>query len=150
MYLVIGIVIILFDQFTKHLVRKFIAFNESVDLIDNFLSITYVRNPGAAWGIMADFSWLLTTLPLIVALVIVVFIKKNPKYPSVVKLTLTMIAAGGIGNFIDRIAFGSVTDMISFSFFPPVFNVADIAVTTGCFFLIIYVIIKDLAQKEKK
>ena len=57
------------------------------------------------------------------------------------KTALTLIVAGGIGNMIDRFMFGHVTDMISFSIFPPVFNVADIAVTCGCAILILSLLI---------
>ena len=59
-----------------------------------------------------------------------------------------MVIAGGMGNLIDRIVFGFVTDMISLSFFPPVFNVADIAVTLGCVILIIYIAIFDSSKKK--
>ena len=66
------------------------------------------------------------------------------------KVALLCIIAGGIGNLIDRFLFGYVTDMISFSIFPPVFNIADISVVCGCGLLIIYVLFFMKDDKTNK
>ena len=66
------------------------------------------------------------------------------------KVALLCIIAGGIGNLIDRFFLGYVTDMLSFSIFPPVFNIADIAVCLGCGILIIYVLFFMKDDKPKK
>lgn len=118
---------------------------ESFTLIEDFLSITYVQNPGAAWGLMSDNRWILIILPLLLAAGICFFIYKNPEIHWIEKIALTMIATGGLGNLIDRVYLGKVVDMISFSFFSPVFNVADIAVTTGCGIIILFIISQEFA-----
>jgi len=60
-----------------------------------------------------------------------------------------MIIAGGIGNLIDRMVFGWVTDMLDFSIFPPVFNVADIGVTLGCGMFVLYILMEERFQKHE-
>ena len=66
------------------------------------------------------------------------------------KVALLCIIAGGIGNLIDRFLLGYVTDMLSFSIFPPVFNIADIAVCLGCGILIVYVLFFMKDDKPEK
>ena len=65
------------------------------------------------------------------------------------KVSLTLIASGGAGNIIDRLLFGQVTDMISFSIFPPVFNVADIAVTCGCGLFVLSLLVDERKEGSK-
>ena len=71
---------------------------------------------------------------------ILIFILKHRKSAKLLKFSLTLIASGGRGNCIDRMFMGYVTDMFDFSIFPPVFNIADIAVTLGCILVIVYVL----------
>jgi signal peptidase II len=63
-------------------------------------------------------------------------------------LSLVLIISGGVGNLIDRVTMGFVTDLFDFRIFP-VFNVADIAICTGCFFLVLYVLFFDGKEGEK-
>mgnify|MGYP002527880697 CR=1 FL=1 len=64
--------------------------------------------------------------------------------------SLAIILGGGIGNLIDRLMFGKVTDMISFSFFPPIFNVADIGVTVGCGLLLLDTVLEIISEKKSE
>jgi signal peptidase II len=85
-------------------------------------------------------------MPAVVMIAAAVYIVRDKDQSAIgmmQKVSLTLIAAGGVGNMIDRFMFGHVTDMISFSIFPPVFNVADIAVTCGCAMLILSLIIGE-------
>lgn len=63
-------------------------------------------------------------------------------------LSWALIIAGGVGNLIDRIALGFVTDMLDFSIFPPIFNVADIGVTSGCALFVVYILAGDRLKKS--
>ncbi len=148
-YFIAAAGILLADQFVKAAVRAALPVGGAVAVLGNFFRITYIRNNGAAWGILSGMRGFLMVFPLVMTVLIVVFLLKNRQMHWLGKLSLTMIAAGGIGNFIDRIVFGYVTDMFSFSLFPPVFNVADIAVTVGCGLLMIFVFRGEkLSQKR--
>ena len=133
-YFLIGIIVIALDQFTKHLVRG-MGQDEVIHVIGDFLRIVHVENSGAAFGMFAGSRRFLLIFPAIVIAGAIFLISRDMGSDlkgKLSKVSLALIASGGIGNMIDRFLFGHVTDMISFSIFPPVFNVADIAVTCGC------------------
>lgn len=137
-YVLIGTVVIVLDQLTKYLVRG-MGESDVINVIGDFLRIVHVENSGAAFGLFEGSRKFLLVFPAIVIAGAIYLISKdlgtNLK-GKLTKISLALIASGGIGNMIDRFLTGHVTDMISFSIFPPVFNVADIAVTCGCGLLI--------------
>ena len=144
-YFLIATLIIVLDQFTKYLIRGLPLDFEFV-LIDRFLRLVHVENSGAAFGMFSGNTKFLLIVPAVVICIAVFVISRQKGTGTkdiLEKLSLTMIAAGGIGNIIDRLMFGHVTDMISFSIFPPVFNVADIAVTCGCGLMILSLFINE-------
>ena len=149
-YLVLAAVVIAADQITKMMTRSALVPGETIPVIGDFFTITYVQNKGAAFGMLSGQSKLLTLLPLAVIIAAMVFVLASKKTHPFVKAAVTLIAAGGAGNIIDRIQLGQVTDMISFSIFPPVFNVADIAVTVGCFLILIYVVFGERIEQAWK
>ena len=101
--------------------------------------IRLVHNTGAAWGMFSDSTFALGVFSLIVCAVIVIFYFVAIKQSTwVTTIGFALVVAGGIGNAIDRFAFGFVTDFIEFSFMDfPVFNIADIGVTCGFAIVII-------------
>lgn len=114
---------------------------EKHKVINNFLYITYARNSGAAWGIFSDHTIYLTIFSGIATLLLIGFIVTSKR--GLASFSFTLIIAGAIGNLIDRIRLGYVIDFIDtyiFGYDFPVFNVADMAVTVGVTFLIIYVL----------
>lgn len=145
LYLLLAAVIIAADQFTKYLVRS-LPLDFVYNVIGNFLRIVHVENSGAAFGMFSGNRKFLLILPAIVIAIAVYVIaghKGNGSRDVLEKVSLTMIASGGVGNIIDRLIFGQVTDMISFSIFPPVFNVADIAVTCGCGLMLLSLFVSE-------
>lgn len=138
--LVIGAVIVATDQIIKYFVSSNLQPIGSVSVIDNFLKLTYVENNGVAFGMFADMRWIFVALTsaLLIAIIIVMFVKR-PK-GKMFYISAGLIIGGGIGNLIDRIFYGYVIDYISLSFFPPVCNFADYAITIGTILLIIYVL----------
>jgi len=120
-------------------------------LIQGFLHLTYLENTGAAFGFMAGFSgaqWVLSAIKLVTLVLAVAYFAKLPCEArfTFIRIPLVMIAAGGIGNLIDRVRFGFVVDMFLFRFIDfPVFNVADIYVTVGAFLFVFVVlfVVKD-------
>lgn len=137
-YLLLGIIVIALDQFTKYLVRGMES-DEVIHVIGDFLRIVHVENSGAAFGLFEGSRRFLLIFPavIIAGAVYLIFRDLGSELKGrLSKVSLALVASGGIGNMIDRFLYGHVTDMISFSIFPPVFNVADIAVTCGCGLLI--------------
>lgn len=119
-------------------------------MISDFFSLTYVRNDGAAFSSFRGQQLLLVAVSTAVVAVALIFLWKNRKKDKLLCSGLAMVAGGGAGNLIDRAVFGSVTDMFSFSIFPPVFNVADIGVVIGCSLIIVYSIVSERREKDKK
>lgn len=113
---------------------------ESISIIGDFFRLTHIENRGAAFSILEEQRLFLILMPIIAIVVAAWYLMRHKDEHWSMHASIIMIIAGGIGNLIDRIGFGKVTDMFDFSIFPPVFNVADIAVTLGCGLLIIYVL----------
>lgn len=147
--LIIIIVILAADQISKYLIQLYLSpVGTSLPLIDGLLQFTNVHNTGAAWGLMEGFRWLFIPLTLIVAgAFFVVMIKFRKKLCVFSRITLALLFAGAVGNFIDRSILAYVRDFIDitplFSF--PVFNVADSSLSVGCVMLVI----DSLFLKEK-
>ncbi len=141
------------DQLVKWLTIQNIPENTTLEEpILGLFRLAHHRNTGAAWSIMEGQTWFfLLTLGIFVVVLIVLIRKKwfNKKAELV---ALAVILGGAFGNAIDRIfRGGEVVDMIRFHFWMnfPTFNVADIFITLGCFFLIVYVIFFDKEVSER-
>ncbi len=143
MYYLIMAAVVLLDQLTKYLVRSGMALYESIPVIDGIFHITYIQNSGAAFSILQGRIFVLILLPLVFSVAFLIAIAKLRKkaHPALL-CSFSLIAAGGIGNLIDRAILGSVTDFLDFRIWP-IFNVADIAVCCGCGLLLIYTIFID-------
>ena len=124
--------------------------NESVSVIGDFFELRYIQNDGAAFSSFAGKQAFLIAVSIIAIIGAAFFLRKMKSEGAMFKIALLCIIAGGIGNLIDRFLLGYVTDMLSFSIFPPVFNIADIAVCLGCGILIIYVLFFMKDDKPKK
>ncbi len=124
------VVLVLSDQVTKFLVRQGLSFHETITLAP-FLNIVHVENRGAAFGMFADLSNVFfITVGGIAGMVIVgLMIKaRRERFP------LALLLGGAVGNLIDRVLFGTVTDFIDVhvgAYHWPAFNVADSALTLG-------------------
>lgn len=136
-----GVLMISADQLTKYIAVAKLAGKSGIEIIPNILEFYYTTNNGAAFSSFAGRRLLLIVMPIIMMVVLVVFLRKTKNKSFIIKLTVLMIIAGGIGNLIDRIAYGYVVDFINFTFIEfPIFNVADIFVTVGGVILVVYLI----------
>jgi signal peptidase II len=141
------------DQWTKWLVELHLGSHASVDLIPNFLSLTYVRNTGVAFGLFAahdQFSGtlMLTVLGLLALSFVGYYFWRLATSERVLLLALALVIGGAVGNLVDRIMNGGVTDFIDFyygTYHWHTFNVADSAITVGIFLMIL----GSLRQQEK-
>jgi len=143
MYHVIIILLIAIDQTLKNLISSTMKLGETIPLIDEVVHITYIRNSGGAFSILQGQTAVLILIPAVLTAAIIVYISIKRKKAAVpYLLALSLIAAGGVGNLIDRVRFGEVVDFIDFRFFP-IFNFADICVCCGCGLLLFYMVFYD-------
>lgn len=144
LYGLISFIIIIADQITKLFISTAFTDNTRHILIPGIINIVFRKNTGAAFSILSNHVILLGIISVVFCIGIIVFsIKRKPIHP-LFRTSLSLIFAGAFGNGIDRIIRGYVVDFIETAFINfPVFNIADIAITTGAVLLIIYVIFYD-------
>ena len=139
-FLVYGLgaaVLVLLDQLLKIWAIANLQGQPSRNLISGFIRLTYLENTGAAFGFLAGFGgaqWLLSGYKIVILAAAVAYFAILPvmRRFAFLRVPLTLIIAGGVGNLIDRVRFGFVVDMLEFEFINfPVFNLADIYVVSG-------------------
>lgn len=147
-------VVIITDQWTKYLVLNHFDYGESVVMIRDFFSLTYVRNTGAAFGFLAtthpSFRVPFFLIVPIVAMVVLGFLYRDlPQNAKWRAIALGLVSGGAIGNLIDRVRLGYVVDFLDFhyqnTYYFPAFNVADTAICVGVTILLLSTIV---TQKE--
>lgn len=128
---------LLLDQLSKIYIDNTFELSQSKRIISNFFHLTYVRNPGAAFGILSDSSIRLPffiTISVLASLGILWFIRRIPSEKHWQPLALGLILSGALGNLIDRIRLGEVIDFLDvhwYNYHWPAFNVADSAICVG-------------------
>lgn len=142
MHWIILLVLIAFDQITKYLVLENFALHQSEPIIEGIFHLTYVRNIGAAFSILQNQRTFFIVITTIVVLGIFWFIISKKYTGRLVLYSLILIAAGAIGNLIDRVRFGYVVDFFDFRIWP-VFNIADMTIVSGAILLSYYYIFLD-------
>ena len=137
------LLLIIVDQLTKLLVYGYLKPNESLE-VTSFLSFSHVHNYGAAFSFLANEDgwqqYFLVMVSSIASLAIAIWMAKTTKQQVFKLLALSLILSGAVGNLIDRAALGFVIDFIDFhyqTFYFPVFNVADMAISAGVVLLIL-------------
>lgn len=157
MYVIMSILAVLtmvaVDQLVKYWAITMLAPMGSILLVPGILRLTYVENRGAAFSILENQIWLFVVLALVILCGIVYVLRMGRIQTITGKLALLIIAAGAIGNTIDRVIHHYVVDMIEVTFIHfPVFNIADIYVCVGvAMFAIYYLFIhKDAEETEHK
>ena len=140
---------ILADYLTKLLAVARLKGEDPVPFLRGVLRFSYVENPGAAWGMLANHRWVFMVFSAVaIAAIVVYLVRRDP--PLLLCVSLSLILSGGIGNMIDRTFRGVVVDFIEFYLFPfPVFNVADCLVVVGAGLLILW-LIRDTVREQKK
>jgi len=132
--LLLSLVIVILDQLTKQLVRLEFAVGESVPVWAGWFDLTYVRNTGAAWGMLGGQNALLAVLSVVMLVVMVCFRRAFLSDTWEHRLALGLMLGGIVGNLMDRLRLGWVTDFLDFhwrGYHWPAFNVADAAICVG-------------------
>ncbi len=130
--------IVIVDQISKLLVLKILGFGRSQDIIPNILSLTLVKNKGAAFSLFSNSTSLLTIISFFVSLLLITLILKSPPRSYWNSIGLIYLLGGTLGNGIDRLFRGYVLDfleLVPIDF--PIFNLADIAINIAliCFII---------------
>ncbi len=137
--IILGLVL---DQVVKMAVVNNIGLSEQKPVIKGVLSLTHLRNNGAAWSILEGQQWFFVLTTVLVLAVAIWFWLKNLS-KNWYAIGLTLIISGALGNFIDRVRQGYVVDMFQLDFINfPIFNVADILLSIGFVVLFIGILIE--------
>jgi signal peptidase II len=153
---VLVILLILADQATKAWVTASLGLHESVPVIPGLFSLTYIRNPGAAFGFLAGASpffrqvFFVAVNLLAIGLILYALVR-NRFIQASWRIPLALILSGAAGNLVDRVRFGEVVDFLDVyvgSHHWPFFNVADMAITTGAVLLVILVIRGEKGERQ--
>jgi signal peptidase II len=170
--LIYGVIlfIIVLDQITKFVVKQSMNLYESIGVIGDFFRLTYIENPGMAFGIQFENKILFTILSIAAAVIVLIYLLRMTKEKFIFRMALALILGGAIGNLIDRLINGRVVDFFDFEFFDislpafkflflnfpgydmtrwPVFNIADSAVTCGML-LLTYIIFTQKAVTKQE
>jgi signal peptidase II len=143
----ISIILVILDQWTKHIVRSNLSFNEfwmPWERLAPYIRVVHWHNTGAAFGIFQGNNSIFVVLAFIIIGLIFVYFPTIPESDYYFRLALSLQMAGATGNLIDRLMRGFVTDFISVGRFP-VFNVADSCITMG-----VVVLLLGMWMEERK
>ena len=140
---ILVIAVLIIDQITKKIVMDSMQPNQTIPIIENIFHITFVRNPGAAFGILQDQRMFFIVITSIIILVIIaIYWKLAHERNLMLTIALGLQLGGALGNYIDRIRFAYVVDFFDFRVWP-VFNVADMALVAGVILLAWQIIVKQ-------
>lgn len=148
--------IISLDQITKLYVHTQFQLHESVPVIQNFFHLTYVRNYGAAFGMLAQTNAsfrevFFLMIPPIACLTILYILKTVDDHDTKQTIALSGIFAGALGNYLDRLQFRYVIDFLDFhykSFSWPAFNISDMTIVGGVISLVYLMIVESSSKKD--
>ena len=143
------VLLIVLDQLVKWAIVSNIKIGEVKGFIPSIMSLTYLQNTGAAFSILENQQWLFTIITLLVIGGAIWYLIKNIKGSFWLISGLTLIIAGGLGNYIDRLRQGFVVDMFQVDFINfAVFNVADTYLTFGVLIMLLVIIKEETNGSE--
>lgn len=142
-FALVSLAVIAVDQLSKAWIRSWLSLHTEHEIIPGWLSFSHILNHGAAWGMLSGQRWFLIAVTLFVMFIVSQMARELAPHSKAARLGLGLILGGAIGNLIDRIWMGAVTDFIDMqtsiewirTF--PIFNIADSALTVGVVILLI-------------
>lgn len=140
-FFLVIILSLLADQGVKYLVRSLMTLGESVPVIEGIFHITYIENPGAAFGMLANKTIFFVIFTVIIIGIMVYLFLKQQNKKSLYSISIAFVISGALGNLIDRLFKGTVTDMFDFRIWP-VFNIADMLIVVGLGYIAYRLIIR--------
>ncbi|PWD86662.1 signal peptidase II [Ignatzschineria cameli] len=147
---------VLLDFGTKYAAEHLLLYGESIPVFKG-LSWTLVYNPGSAFSFLANQGgwqrWFFVAITVVISLILFFWIKRTSPAEKLLRLGLAAVLVGAIGNLIDRVVLGHVVDFIHVyirDWHFPIFNVADIFVTTGVVFILLSSFTEKRQQREEQ
>lgn len=148
-YLLLSLLVLVADQWSKWAVEQYLPFHQPMKIIPGLLNFTHVQNSGVAFGMFAANgdsrgTLILTLLGLVALVVVGVYFWRTANEDRLMLTSLALILGGAVGNLLDRIASGSVTDFIDAylgTYHWHTFNVADSAITIGIFLMAVEILL---------
>lgn len=162
----LAFIVLLLDQLSKTAIFHLLFLGQSVSVLGDFFRITYILNPGGAFGTQIGGSSFYLIVSLVAIVFTIVFFARTRPQELLVKIGLALVLGGALGNLTDRFRFGQVIDFLDFDFpniglapvdlgifhFPgfslerwPIFNLADSAITIGAGLIVLHI----LKHKDK-
>jgi signal peptidase II len=163
-------VVVILDQLSKYIIKSTMYLYESVEFLGDFFKITYIENPGMAFGIQMGSKFWFTFLSIAAAVIVLIYLIRLPNERFLFRFALALIMGGAIGNLIDRLLVGRVVDFLDVEFFDisipafdflffqfpgfaltrwPVFNIADSAVTCGMILIAWMILAQKTPMKQE-
>ena len=149
--LIVAPLLLILDQLSKLYIDRNFLLGESVSVFANFFHITYIRNKGAAFGILAGSPWrvpFFVTIGVIACVALLWYLYSTRADQKLLQISLVMVFSGALGNIIDRVRLSEVIDFIDVHWYQhhwPAFNIADSAITVGVGLMIL-----DLWYEERR
>lgn len=140
MILIFTTIFFLIDISSKYIISKIVTLGNSIDIIKNFLRISYVKNTGAAFSILDGNTLFVTIIGIVIIIMIIWYLYKNKVNKMIDKIGYSLILGGSIGNLFDRVCYGYVRDFIDIQigeYNYPIFNLADSFIVIGVILLFI-------------
>lgn len=139
-YVLVASLSVIIDQVIKWWTVQNIELYETA-FKNPVLSLTYIRNNGAAWSILEGQMWFFILITIVALIILPYLLYKNRNESKWMTIGLSLIIGGTLGNFIDRIRLSYVVDMFQVEFFNfPIFNFADVSLVVGVFCIFIYIL----------
>lgn len=154
--LIVAPLLLILDQLSKIYIDRHFYLGESVAVFENFFHITYIRNKGAAFGILSGSPWrvpFFITIGIVACVALLWYLYSTRRDQKLLQIALVMIFSGAIGNVIDRIRLAEVIDFIDVHWYGshwPAFNVADSAITIGVGMMIVDLWYEERRMKKAK
>ncbi len=138
---------VMLDQITKYMIVRNMTEGMSIPIIDQVFHLTFVLNPGAAFGMLEHNREFFIIMAIVVLMFVVYMRKKILEEPLPIQIGIALFVGGALGNLIDRMKTGLVVDFFDFRIWP-VFNIADIAICLGVGVMIWSIIREELKSRN--
>ena len=145
--LILAMAVVDIDQWSKYYVQTHMSLGMSIPLIPSVFHLTYILNPGAAFGILENQRTFFVIVGLLMIGAVVYLYPRIPANMRLLRLGTGLMMGGAVGNVIDRIQTGHVVDFFDFRIWP-IFNIADIAIVVGVS-CIIYTLLFIAEKKDE-
>ncbi|OUM96219.1 MAG: signal peptidase II [Thermobacillus sp. ZCTH02-B1] len=152
-YYAVAAVVFFLDQLTKKIIDANVPLKETISVIGDFFLITHVLNDGAAFSMLPGARTLFIVITIFVVIGIIWYTERNRRTGRPLLLTaFGLVLGGALGNFVDRVLYGHVIDFLQFNFGSytfPIFNVADVGITTGVALILLDAVL-DIRREQRK